>query len=63
MTAFQQWFKREYERDPDAAISYLFRCTLAEPNSVVWDYLKRTGDTQYTRQTFEKVAKLILYED
>lgn len=60
MSAFNKWFKMQYEADPKAAISYLFQCTVLEQDSIVWDYLEKTGDTTYTNSTFEKAAKLIV---
>ena len=60
MNAFNQWFKNQYEQSPESAISYLFDCCLKQPDSVVWEYLQKTGDTEFTPETFHKAAQLII---
>lgn len=61
MTAFEKWFRHNFEGCPQAGASYLINCCMnGAKDSVAWEWLKKTGDKTFTPETFVKAAKLIL---
>lgn len=61
MSAFEKWFQREFAEHPDSGAEYLYNCcVLGGQESVVWDWLGKTGHKTYTKETFVKAAHLIL---
>ena len=61
MTAFEKWFKKQFENDVTAGAIYLFDCCMTGPSdSTVWQYLEKTGDEYYTIETFKKASKELL---
>jgi hypothetical protein len=59
--AFINWFKQTFKDRKDEGISHLI--SLTKDGSVVWDYLKQTGDEEYTVDTFSKAYDLIMKEN
>lgn len=61
MTAFEQWFRVMYLKDIKNGIMYLKHCIkFGQPDSVIWDYLKATGDKIFDDETFKKAAENII---
>lgn len=61
--AFHAWFHLNYATSLEAGAEYLYHCARVGPrDSVVWDLLQRTGDEEYTSDSFIKAAQLILTE-
>jgi hypothetical protein len=59
--AFINWFKQTFKDRKDEGISHLI--SLAGDGSGVWDYLERTGDKEYTFDTFSKAYDLLMAEN
>lgn len=61
MSAFEKWFTLNFKENIEVGADYIVHCCAHGPSdSVVWDYLDKTGDRQYTRETFIKAAKIIM---
>lgn len=62
-TAFARWFYKNFADNPQKGAAYLFgMCGKGMLGDVGWEYLKRTGDKEYSINTFIKAAELILAE-
>ena len=60
-TAFAKWMRENTDGDVELCASYLTSmCMTAPEDSIVWDLLRETGDTEYRRETFIKAAKILL---
>ncbi|MBA3755314.1 MAG: hypothetical protein H0X02_03385 [Nitrosomonas sp.] len=61
--AFSKWFAETFKDDIDVGAAYLVHCCRnGPPEAMVWDYLDKTGDKTYTRETFYKAARIIFKE-
>lgn len=60
MSAFEKWFTINFKENIEVGADYIIHCANGSSDSVVWEYLDKTGDKQYTRETFIKAAKLIM---
>ena len=59
MTAFEHWLI-EYYVDEESIAAELCAQTLLYQNPQVAEILERTGDKEYTRDTFFKAARILL---
>lgn len=63
-SAFSNWFRTTYKNDFDKGAEYLLDCSMfGGSDSVVWDYLKKTGDKHYSFETFIKATTIIMEEE
>lgn len=63
MSAFEKWFHINFKENIPAGAQYLYQCAAEGPaDSIVWQWLDKTGDKTYSVETFVKAAKLILEE-
>lgn len=57
------WFKQTFGDNKQEGEFYLLDLAKASRTSFVWDYLKQTGDEEYTFDTFSKAYDLIMAEN
>jgi len=62
ITAFAKWFYGEFNSDPAAGANYLANLAFNSSGGVAWEYLEKTGDKNYTPETFLKAANIVLAE-
>ena len=63
MSAFEKWFQINFRENVTEGAQHLFECCRdGGSDSVAWDWLDKTGDKQFSNETFIKAAKLILEE-
>jgi len=62
MQAFKKYMQAKYGDDIERCANDLEHMTIfdVDSSSVVWDLLDETGDEEYTRETFLKVAEKLL---
>lgn len=61
--AFHAFFHSNFADNLEEGAMYLFQCAATGgPDNLIWAFLERTGDKNYTPDTFRKAAQLILDE-
>lgn len=61
--AFIKWFQKSYSSCMEEGAMFLAQMAFhSTSHSPVWEYLEKTGDKEYTKETFLKASKLILEE-
>lgn len=59
-TAFHKWIYHLFRDDVDSTSAYLFLMVTDQRNPQAMELLSQTGDSIYTKDTFDKAAKLLI---